>query len=81
MKYQDKGHAVTRQILQKSIDFLQEKAPHLQASNEILKQIQYSMQHIQFAKDEVIMFEKEPLKGIFLIRSGIVNVKMRSSLF
>ena len=45
MKYQDKGHQVTRQILQQSIDFLQEKDPRLAASNELLRQIGYSMQH------------------------------------
>jgi len=28
-----------------------------------------------------LLYENEPLKGIYLIRSGIVNVKMRSSLF
>lgn len=39
------------------------------------------MQHTKFSKDEIIMYEGEPLRGIFLIRSGIVNVKMRSSLF
>jgi hypothetical protein len=27
------------------------------------------------------VFEKERLKGIYLVRSGIINVKMRSSLF
>ena len=72
---------MTRQILQESIDFLQEQDPHLMASSELLKQIGYSMQHIQFNKDEVLLYENEGLKGIYLIRSGIVNVKMRSSLF
>ena len=47
----------------------------------MLKQITYSMQHTQFSKDEVILFEDEPLTGIYLVRSGIINVKMRSSLF
>ena len=43
MRYKDKGHNVTRKILKKSIDFLQEKQHHLRAPNELLKQIGYSM--------------------------------------
>ena len=39
------------------------------------------MQHVQFSKDEVIIQEGEPLKGIYLVRSGIININMRSSLF
>ena len=39
------------------------------------------MQHVQFDKDEVIVYEGEQLKGIYLIRSGIININMRSSLF
>ena len=81
MQYQDRGHNVTREILQESIDFLQEKEPRLKTSNELLKQIGYSMQHIQFNKDDVILKEGERLKGIYLIRSGLINVKLRSSLF
>ena len=39
------------------------------------------MQHQQFSKDELIVSEGQPLMGIYLIRAGIINVKMRSSLF
>ena len=81
MKYQDSAHYTTRQVLKESIDFLREKSPRLAASEELLKQISYSMQHVQYGKDEVILEEGEPQKGIYLVRSGIINVKMRSSLF
>ena len=39
------------------------------------------MQLIHFAKDEVIIEEGDRLKGIYLIRSGLININMRSSLF
>ena len=81
MKYQDKGHQVTRFILTQGIDFLQEKAPHLAVTNELLKQIAYNMVYMQFAKNDVIVKEDEPLRGIYIIRSGIVSLNMRSSLF
>ena len=43
MKYQDQAHYVTRQVLKESIDFLREESPKLAASEELLKQISYSM--------------------------------------
>ena len=36
---------------------------------------------MHFAKDEVIIEEGDRLQGIYLIRSGIINTNMRSSLF
>ena len=39
------------------------------------------MQLMHFAKDEVIIEEGDRLKGIYLIRSGLININMRSSLF
>ena len=67
-------------MMQQSIDFLQEKEPSRVADLELLKKIDYSMENVKFAKEETILSEGEKLKGIYLIRSGIVNVLMRSSL-
>ena len=39
------------------------------------------MQLVHFAKDQLIIEEGEHLKGIYLIRSGLININMRSSLF
>lgn len=81
IKYRDEGYSTTRRILKQSIDFLQETEKPYRASNELIKQIGYSMQHIQFCKDEVIIYENQSLRGIYLIRSGIVNITTQSSLF
>ena len=39
------------------------------------------MQLFRFHEDTVIIYEGEELTGIYLIRSGFVNLKVRSSLF
>lgn len=39
------------------------------------------MQHTQFTKGETLIKNGEKITGIYLIRSGIIKVKLRTSLF
>ena len=39
------------------------------------------MQLFRFSEDSVILYEGEELTGIYLVRAGSVNLKVRSSLF
>ena len=50
-------------------------------SDDLVKQISYSMQLFKFSDDTVILYEGEEMTGIYLIRSGILNLKVRTSLF
>ena len=39
------------------------------------------MQLFRFTEETVILYDGEELTGIYLVRSGTVNLKVRSSLF
>lgn len=39
------------------------------------------MEHTQFTKGETLIKNGEKITGIYLIRSGIIKVKLRTSLF
>ena len=63
-----------------SIEFL--KNPRkARISDDLFKQIAYSMKLSKFLDREDLVVEGEELKGIYLIRSGSLNIRVRANLY
>jgi len=79
IKYKDHGLRTTKEIIRSSVDFLKDDEHPI--SDELLQSICYSLHSCTFAKGESLYEEGQKLTHIIFIRKGLVDVKIRSSLF
>ena len=66
-----------------TVEFLQPSKWHGQyeVSDGLIRQISYNMQLFRFNNHQILLHEQDELTGIYLIRTGCVNLKLRSSLY